>query len=129
VLKTLVRRRTFGKLQFSLSPIELPLVILIVTLLLYVALAMAFHPMFLEYDAAYDYLPFAKGLSVAGGFYPNPFVASNLHLTEMPLMPFFTLGASPFLVQRVLGLFLSLSSYWCCLLFTRFLKNSFQTKK
>ena len=86
VVKSLIRRPSFV-LSWRLH--ELPLIVLIAVLLFYVALVMAFHPIYMEYDALYAYLPYAQGISEAGGFHPNSYMVADVGLARMPLMPLY----------------------------------------
>ncbi len=96
-LKTVIRRGELERFQISLSLGEVVLIAFIVVLLIFVLLIMAFHPMFVELDFIWDYFPYAKGLAVTGGFYHNPYVATDMAMTRMPLMPtFFAWGLSVF---------------------------------
>lgn len=97
VLSTLIRGKNFRNRHFALNLHELPIVSLIIVLSVYVALVMAFHPLFMEYDAIYVYLPYAKGLVATGGFFHSPFAMSDIALTRMPLMPiYYAWGLSAF---------------------------------
>jgi hypothetical protein len=97
LVKTLARKRDLKSFRFALSVPELPLVSLIVVLLVFVALVMAFHPMFVENDAIWSYIPYAKGLVATGGFHNNVLVASDVDMTKMPLMQiYYAWGLSVF---------------------------------
>ena len=97
LVRSLVRRRDLKGFRFALSMPELPLVSLIVVLLVFVALIMAFQPMFVELDTIWEYVPFAKGVVATGGFWPNGFLGSTAALTRVPLMPtYFAWGLSVF---------------------------------
>ncbi len=97
LVKSLARRRDLKSFRFALSMPELPLVSLIVVLLVFVALVMAFQPMFVELDTIWDYVPFAKGVVATGGFWPNHFVGSAAALARVPLVPtYFAWGLSVF---------------------------------
>jgi hypothetical protein len=97
LVKTLARKRDLKSFRFALSMRELLLVSLIAVLLVFVALVMAFHPMFVEDDALWLYFPYAKGLVSSGGFWPNGFFAFSAELTKMPLMStYYAWGLSVF---------------------------------
>ena len=97
LVKKLAQKRDLKSFRFALSVPELPLVSLIVVLLVFVALVMAFHPMFVEDDALWFYFPYAKGLVSSGGFWPSAFFAFSAELTKMPLMStYYAWGLSVF---------------------------------
>jgi hypothetical protein len=90
---------TKRKLTFTVSvdSAVIPTIALIIALLIFFTLILAFHPIFLEFDGIWAYFPYAKGLLENGGFYHNSYVASDLDMTRMPLMPlYYAWGLSTF---------------------------------
>ncbi len=97
LIKSLVKKRDLKSYKFTLTVPELSLVSFIVVLLVFMALIMAFHPMFVELDAVWDYIPYAKGLLATGGFWPNSYVASTVAMARVPLIPtYYAWGLSVF---------------------------------
>jgi hypothetical protein len=97
VLNVIIHKRNLGWFKGSLSLGQIALISFIIVLLVFVLLFMAFHPVFVELDFLWEYFPYAKGLAATGGFHSNPYVASNMTMTRMPLMPsFYAWGLSVF---------------------------------